>query len=190
MATIDNYLRCVEYEGHEASNYAGFTQFFKEDTGLWYFAMVAPSGKVLLKSEGYASEAGRNNGIESVMRNRDIDERFVVQQDEGGHWRAILRAGNRQEIAISCGYDTEAEAQGHIAMCDSTWVEPIAAAAKTVAAAPREVDDYLPCDDYAAMPDLQESFSGFYSESRSEWYFSLNAAASGNTGNTTSNSLP
>lgn len=175
MATIDNYLRCVEYEGHGPANHPGFTQFFKEDTNMWYFAMVAPSGRVLLKSEGYASEAGRNNGIESVIRNRDIAERFVVIQDEGGHWRAVLRAGNRQEIAVSCAYDTEAGAQGHIAMCDSGWVEPVAVAEKAVAAVPKVIDDYLPCDDYAGMPDLQEeSFSGFYSESRNEWYFSMN----------------
>ncbi len=177
MATIDNYLRCVEYQGHEAHpNYPGFTHFFRADNNHWYFAMVAPSGRVLLKSEGYTSEAGRNNGIESVNRNRDIAERWVVRQDaDGQHWRAYLLAGNKQEIGVSCGYDTEDEAKGHYLMANTAWVEPAAAApAEKKAAAPRDIDDYLPCDAYAGMPDLAEKgFSGFYSEEKQEWYFAM-----------------
>ena len=174
MATFDNYLHCVDYQGHEPSNYPGFTQFFREDSGHWYWAMVSPSGKVLLKSEGYASEAGRNNGIESVMRNRDIEERYTVRQDEAGRWRSVLRAGNRQEIGVSCGYDTEAEAQGHIQTCFSTWVEPAVEAKQAATASTRVMDDYLQCEDYQGMPDLSEkNFTGFYSDSRENWFFSM-----------------
>jgi uncharacterized protein YegP (UPF0339 family) len=185
MANFDNYLHCVDYQGHDAApNYPGFTQFFKEDTGMWYFAMVSASGKVLLKSEAYASEAGRNNGIESVNRNRDIAERFSVANDDG-HWRAILKAGNRQEIARSCGFDTEGEAQAHIATCDSTYVEPapmaIAADALTTekaASAPKQLDHYLDCEVYAANPDLaQAGFSGFFDDARQNYFFAMHDRA-------------
>jgi uncharacterized protein YegP (UPF0339 family) len=185
MATFDNYLRCVDYQGHDAApNYPGFTQFFKEDTGMWYFAMVSTSGKVLLKSEAYASEAGRNNGIESVNRNRDIAERFSVANVDG-RWRAILKAGNRQEIAQSCGFDSETEAQSHVATCDSTYVEPapiaLAASALTAektASAPKQLDHYLDCEVYAANPDLaQAGFSGFFDDARQNYFFAMHDRA-------------
>lgn len=131
MAQLNNHLPCEAYadqpaaEGHE-----GFTVFQDETSGLYYFAMVDKNGHVVLRSEGYQTPDSRENGIESVVRNRDIEERWAKSKDEEGltaeapakvmHYLS-LRAGNHQEIARTCGFDSEGALMG--------WWLPYAAGA-------------------------------------------------------------
>lgn len=99
---IDEYLPCEEYKGAE-----GFTKFTKD--GEYYFAFNGEDGNTYLRSEGYTNEPGRDNGIESVIKNAPLDERWIKAYDEKEkyHYYA-LKAGNRQEIARSCEYQDEA----------------------------------------------------------------------------------
>ncbi|HND90067.1 MAG TPA: YegP family protein, partial [Saprospiraceae bacterium] len=120
-AIVEDYLPCEDYAGHKpAARYEGFTQFQHTDDGQHYFAMVDKDGKVVLRSEGYKSADARDNGIESVIRNRDIKEHWVKSQDADGHYLS-LRAGNRQEIARTCPYESESALMG--------WWLPFASAA-------------------------------------------------------------
>jgi uncharacterized protein YegP (UPF0339 family) len=134
MAIHDNYLPCEQYSAApESENYPGFKTWFDAETNHWYFAVVTNTGRVVLRSEGYSSEAGRNNGIESVKRNRDLEERYVVSKDEeDGNWYVILRAGNRQEIGRSCPYDSEEAANLGRLSCYGTYTEGVETAATVV----------------------------------------------------------
>jgi len=104
-AVVDDYLPCEAYKGAE-----GFHTFQHEESKEFYFAYNNGSGKTFLRSEGYTSAAGRDNGIASVKKNAPQDERwsFGTALDDKYHYYA-LKAGNNQEIARSCYYKSEAE---------------------------------------------------------------------------------
>ena len=188
---IDEYLPCNEYKGGE-----GFIKFFREEDKRYYFAYNSPSGKTYLRSQGYQNEPGRDNGIDSVIRNAPLDERWFDNYDEEEKYYYYgLKAGNRQEIARSCRYSTKEEM-----LKDYEWVRgeesTIGKGAKEIdgvwwsAAALRRkqeetaaqnakeepqptskpIDDYLPCEEYSGP----EGFYKFFNEDQGEYYFALN----------------
>jgi uncharacterized protein YegP (UPF0339 family) len=170
MAEIDNYLPCEQYTAaNDSAKYPGFKAWFDEATGAWYFAAVTNRGRVVLRSEAYTSEPGRDNGIESVMRNRDIEERYSVAQGDDGHWYIILKAGNRQEIARSCAFDSEDAAKAGIAMCFSTAVDTAGGI----------VEDYLPCEAYDGHA-AAEKYPGFTTFSADGQHFFAMVDGAGN----------
>ena len=108
----DDYLSLKSYEGHSKSNdNPDFSTF--EHEGEFYFAMHDKAGNVVLRSEGYSSEKGRDNGIESVKKNRDVDGRYSIEEFMKKFF-VILKAGNHQEIGRSGAYDTRAAAEAFI----------------------------------------------------------------------------
>lgn len=154
---IDGYLPCESYAGHNESPADGF-RTFTDDKGEFYFTMVGKDGSVLFRSEGYPTIAARDNGLASVQKNREIKERYKILED-GGQWYVILKAGNHQEIARSCGFGSESDALARFSFLkegstdDFTWnIVPVAAAASALAAATGNSenveDDYLVCSDY------------------------------------------
>ena len=98
----DEYLECSVY----ASTEDGFNKFTHE-SGEHYFGYNS-GGKTYLRSEGYTTTAARDNGIASVQKNAPNEARWKTLQDpEDNMWYYALRAGNNQEIARSCGYESE-----------------------------------------------------------------------------------
>ncbi len=169
MANLDNYLSCEQYAGASIHpNHPGFNAWFEEDTNHWYFAAITNKGNVQLRSEAYTTESARDNGIESVMKNRNVEERYKVIQDEAdGKWYIILKAGNHQEIARSCAYDSETAATAGIKTCFSTYTERNASAGI--------IDNYLDCEAYAGAP-ASEKYSGFntwHDADSNHWYFAV-----------------
>ena len=61
-------------------------------------------------SEGYPEQKSRETGLQSVIKNSPLAERYSVL-NEGGVYFLSLKAGNRREIARSCSFKTEAEAK-------------------------------------------------------------------------------
>ena len=168
----DDYLACKEYEAHVGETSEAHPDFatFEQD-GEFYFAWVG-DGKVLMRSESYTTEKARYNGIQSVVKNREIEERFSVDE-KMGHFFTVLKAGNHQEIARSCPHDSHAAA-----MLLYPSEREKARAAKMAAAAPppkpeRKADDYLPCKDYKAHIDaVSDKYPGFITfEQDGEYYF-------------------
>ncbi len=191
-AVIDDYMPCAAYAGAD-----GFYKFQQAESGEYYFA-YNHDGKTYLRSEGYTTESARDNGIESVIKNAPLDERWRTLKDENdGRWYYALRAGNNQEIARSCGYNSEAAmttAWGWLRgeestigkgakLIDGVWYsgywlrkkrEEEAAAKKqaaalAAAAASKEIDNYLNCSEYLAN---ENGFHRFYNEEDGEYYFS------------------
>lgn len=125
---LDEYLHCNEYKNKpKSSTHKGFSTFSKD--GQHYFALLDNNGNVRLRSQGYKSESGRDNGMDSVVKNRGIESRWSVL-DDGGKYFSILKAGNSQEIGRSCPYNDKGAAGWK-------WAAPVAAVA-AVAAAPKK----------------------------------------------------
>ncbi len=162
----DDYLICREYREQldkVSEKYPGFIAF-QHENGKYYFAWV-DGDEILMRGEGYQSAAARDNGIEAVMRNWDIEERFSVEERHGAYF-GVLRAGNKQEIARSCPVDSEAEARRAF---PSSRVQ-LAAARKSA----REQEDYLGCSEYQAYAnsasELHPDFIKFQHEN-GKYYF-------------------
>lgn len=111
---LDEYLSHDEYKGHDKSpDHKDFNIFSKD--GEHYFAMLDKKGDVGLLSEGYSSEKSRDNGIASVIKNRTIEERFVIKEI-AKLFHISLKAGNNQEIARSKGFKSKGEAESYLAV--------------------------------------------------------------------------
>lgn len=169
MAVLDNYLPCSDYSAATPNDaYPGFRTWFDEATNAHYFGFVMRDGTVLLRSEAYTTEAARDNGIQSVMRNRELSERYkIVQEESDGQWYVILRAGNNQEIARSCPYASEAAAKKGMELA-------LAPDAATRAGARGVVDNYLDCDTYKDAPN-SEQHKGFnaWQATDGSYYFGM-----------------
>ena len=169
----DNYLACRQYDGHEGADEAGFTRW-EHSNGQFYFSWLDDNGKVKMRSEGYTTSTARDNGIDSVMRNRDNAERYKIVEVAGKTF-VMLKAGNHQEIARSCPKEN----------MDAVWAMfPLLAPADVVAAnaveatddiAPTDIeDDYLPCRDYHGhMTAPRDGFRVFISSKTDKYYFAV-----------------
>jgi outer membrane protein OmpA-like peptidoglycan-associated protein/uncharacterized protein YegP (UPF0339 family) len=175
---IEDYMQCARYEGQAAAPQAGFTAFHDAETDKFYFAMLDADGKVLLKSEGYPAESGRDNGIEAVIRNRELDERYKVVQGESGRYHLSLRAGNHQEIARSCSVETEAEA---LALMPFVTLKAVRGGVVLAAAADAEkrkstanLDEYMACAAYKGY-EMNAENPGFttFQHENGNFYFAL-----------------
>lgn len=82
--------------------------------GEFYFNLKAGNGQVILSSEGYSSEAARQNGIASVRQNAVIDERYDRKTASNGKPYFSLKAGNGQIIGNSELYESEAARENGI----------------------------------------------------------------------------
>jgi hypothetical protein len=75
--------------------------------GEYQFNLIAKNGLVILTSEGYRDEAGRDNGIESVRKNATDSTRFELLTASNGKFYFNLKAKNGQVIGVSQMYESE-----------------------------------------------------------------------------------
>ncbi len=130
----EDYLACDKYQNKPAHpNQSNFTQFFDEKNNLYYFAFVANDGTVLLKSEGYPQLKSCETGIASVIKNKEITERYTVKKGTKTFYLS-LKAANNREIARSCDFKTEAEATAAIATISAPIATAVVKTAAKVAA--------------------------------------------------------
>ncbi|MEM9886527.1 MAG: DUF1508 domain-containing protein [Bacteroidota bacterium] len=180
----DDYLPCKAYAGEN-----DFHTFQNEESKEYYFAYNR-DGKTLLRSEGYTTAAARDNGIESVKKNAPLEERWsqMTAMNDKYHFY-ILKAGNHQEIARSCYYDSKEEmlvAYGVVtgdksnigfgsALVGGTMMSAFDLAEQNrIEEATRNIalrtDDYLSCEAYEGAA----GFYKFYNEESKEYYFAYN----------------
>ncbi|WP_019990346.1 YegP family protein [Rudanella lutea] len=76
--------------------------------GEYQFNLKAGNGQIILTSEGYTTETGCMNGIESVKKNAPDDDRFERVVTTNGKFRFNLKAGNGQVIGTSENYESVA----------------------------------------------------------------------------------
>ena len=103
----DNYMPCGAYDSEPGP--VGFHKFKSEKNGHYFFSYNNEKGDTLWRSEGYTTSAARDNGIESVKKNAQIEGRITIHRTKSGKTFAKIKAGNNQEIARSC-YQVEEKA--------------------------------------------------------------------------------
>ncbi len=180
----DDYLATHEYEGQGEPDGASIVKFQSERTGLYYFAWVDNDGSVLMRSEGYPTTGARDNGADSVVRNRDNEARYATKMHPDGKYIVSLKAGNHQEIGRSPRFDSEAAAQSvlpsvraaRLAAAEAAKAAALAAAAVPAAAAAgdsdRYEDDYMACKYYENRGARDENgMVKFFDETSSKHYF-------------------
>ena len=89
-------------------------QIYTGNDDQFYFRLCAGNGEVILASEGYTSEAGCQNGIESVKKNAVSDERFQRKVSGDNQCYFILVATNGEPIGNSEMYSSEAACEDGI----------------------------------------------------------------------------
>lgn len=108
----DDYLVTSKYAGRERSEqYADFCAFEHESS--YYFAWIDDDGAVAMRSEAYSTAKARDNGIQSVIKNRSINERWAINEFSSKYFLS-LKAGNHQEIAKSPALNSKEEAESYL----------------------------------------------------------------------------
>lgn len=87
----------------------------KRTNGEFQFNLKAGNGQVILTSEGYTSKANCENGIASVRKNSEDDEKFEKKTASNGKFFFNLKATNGQVIGSSQMYEAEASRDNGIA---------------------------------------------------------------------------
>ncbi len=80
---------------------AGKFEIKRAKDGQFYFNLKAGNGEVILTSEMYKQKASAENGIESVRKNAQDENRFEVRTAKNGQDYFVLKATNGQEIGRS-----------------------------------------------------------------------------------------
>lgn len=83
--------------------------------GEFQFNLKATNGQVILTSEGYTTKAACLNGIESVKKNAQCEERFEIKEAKNGKPFFNLKATNGQIIGSSQMYANETNMKQGIA---------------------------------------------------------------------------
>ena len=78
----------------------------KRKNDEFQFVLKAGNGQVILASEGYSTKAACENGIESVRKNSQVDERFDKLEAKNGKLYFNLKASNGQIIGSSEMYES------------------------------------------------------------------------------------
>jgi outer membrane protein OmpA-like peptidoglycan-associated protein/uncharacterized protein YegP (UPF0339 family) len=181
----EDYLPSAAYEGKPAHTEKGFVAFQDEKTRLYFFALTDADGKILLKSEGYPQITSRENGIQSVIKNRANKDFYSIRQSDDGKFYLSLRAGNHREIARSPSFDTDNEAFLLIPFTTGEKVRTmIRAAAAAMPSNPesdkkerannKEDDDYLSVKEYAGHPNIgQQGYPNLvpFRHANGQYYF-------------------
>lgn len=82
-------------------------EMYKDKAGKYRFRLKAGNGQIVLASEAYESKSGCKNGIESVIKNAPMDQRYDKKESSNGKFYFNLRAGNNQVIGTSEMYESE-----------------------------------------------------------------------------------
>lgn len=76
--------------------------------GDFQFNLKAGNGQIILSSQGYSSKSGCENGIESVRKNAQEDQRFERLTSSNGKPYFNLKSSNGQVIGNSEMYESVA----------------------------------------------------------------------------------
>ena len=87
---------------------AGKFELFKDSRDEHRFRLKAGNGEIILRSEGYTTKAGAENGIDSVKINAPVDARYDRKMSSNEKYYFNLQAANNQVIGTSEMYETAA----------------------------------------------------------------------------------
>jgi uncharacterized protein YegP (UPF0339 family) len=93
--------------GEQQIQMPGKFEIKRAKNGEYYFNLLASNNEIILTSETYKAKASAKNGIESVKRNSQLDERFVRKEGKSGKPFFVLKARNHEVIGRSESYESE-----------------------------------------------------------------------------------
>ena len=174
---IDSYLPCDSYLGHPNSPKKDFKIFQNMENNEYYFTMLSKMGKVAFRSEGYSTATARDNGLASVQKNRELKERYSIIEDEGKFF-LILKAGNHQEIARSCPFDSQEAIYDLYPFMVKGSTFAISFDDSAIMAMLRtdsylKINEYMPCDVYSGHSDSPAKGIRTFKAYNNEYYFSV-----------------
>jgi uncharacterized protein YegP (UPF0339 family) len=79
----------------------------KKSKDQFMFNLKAGNGEIILTSERYKAKASAKNGIESVRKNSQDDDRFERKESSNGKSYFILKAMNNEPIGKSEMYNSK-----------------------------------------------------------------------------------
>jgi outer membrane protein OmpA-like peptidoglycan-associated protein len=176
----DDYLICREYQeriGNKSTEFPGFITF-QHENGNHYFAWVN-GDQIILRSEAYPDNDKMVRGINAILKNCDLPERYSVDVQHGAHFLVLWGGGDHQahtgnrdnhsEIGRSCPQKSMEDiaallqfkgaafagiAKASAATTTETAATEVAAAATVVAAAAPIVETAAPVVE-AATPVVE-----------------------------------
>ncbi len=93
--------------GRNIINIMGNFEINKRKNGEFQFNLKASNGQIILSSEGYPRKVSCIDGVQSVKRFAQDDNRFDRRKSTSGKFYFNLKAGNGQVIGVSEMYETE-----------------------------------------------------------------------------------
>ncbi len=93
----------------------GKFEIYKDKREEFRFRLKAGNGQTILSSEGYKTKASCNNGIESVKKNSQDDNRFERRESKSGKPFFNLKSTNGQVIGNSEMYSSASAMENGIA---------------------------------------------------------------------------
>jgi len=93
---------------------AGKFEIYKDKAGKHRWRLKAGNGEIILASQGYASKAGAQIGIESVRKNCTDVKNFRVSQTRNKKHNFSLVARNGQIVGTSQTYVKEASCKAGV----------------------------------------------------------------------------
>ncbi|MBP9194717.1 MAG: OmpA family protein [Saprospiraceae bacterium] len=94
----DDYLICKEYQARidqKSAEYPGFITF-QHTNGNHYFAWVNGE-EIVMRSEAYPDEERMVRGIKAILKNKDIPQRYKVEEAHGVYFLLLFGGGDHQE---------------------------------------------------------------------------------------------
>jgi outer membrane protein OmpA-like peptidoglycan-associated protein len=141
----DDYLVCSEYKeqiNNKSAENPGFITF-QHQNGNHYFAWVN-GDEIVMRSEAYPDAEKTQRGINAILKNCDLVERYSVIEEHGAHLLLLWGGGDHQkhtgnrnehsEIGRSCPHKTREELNALLQFKGSEFankVVPIAGASTT-----------------------------------------------------------
>jgi outer membrane protein OmpA-like peptidoglycan-associated protein len=122
MSTIvqDDYLVCGEYKeqiNNKSATHPGFVTF-EHQNGNHYFAWVN-GDEIVMRSEAYPNAEKMERGINAILKNCDLVERYSVIEEHGAYFLLLWGGGDHQkhtgnrnehsEIGRSCPHKSREE---------------------------------------------------------------------------------
>lgn len=111
----NSFQKIVYYCKHINIFIMGKFEITKRKNGEFQFNLKAGNHEIILTSEGYVAKASCKKGIESVMKNSQVSERFESKVAKNGKFYFNLKATNGQIIGTSEMYASEAGKNNGIA---------------------------------------------------------------------------
>jgi outer membrane protein OmpA-like peptidoglycan-associated protein len=148
MSTIvqDDYLVCGEYKeqiNNKSATHPGFVTF-EHQNGNHYFAWVN-GDEIVMRSEAYPNAEKMERGINAILKNCDLVERYSVIEEHGAYFLLLWGGGDHQkhtgnrnehsEIGRSCPHKSREELNALLQFKGNDFANKVVPIAGAVAAA-------------------------------------------------------